>query len=206
METKTFEHRFVSATDPREGRTLLLLHGTGGDENNLIPLGETLLPGAATLSPRGRISENGVPRFFRRFAEGVFDLDDLRLQANALADFVQASAKEYAFDPNRVIAVGFSNGANIAGGLLWLRPETLSGAIMMRPMVTLEPDPLPDLSGKRVLLVNGRQDPIVPVDNAERLGEMLRQAGADVTHEWLPGGHNLTRQEIASAQAWLAAG
>jgi predicted esterase len=204
MQTPTFEHRWVPASDAAEKRTLLMLHGTGGDENDLIPLGETLLPGAAILSPRGRISENGMPRFFRRFAEGVFDLDDLRLQASDLADFIGDAARRYGFDPSRVTAVGFSNGANIAGGLLLLRPEVLEAAVMLRPMVTLEPDPMPDLSGKRVFLANGQVDPMVPVENANRLAQMLRQAGADVTHEWLPGGHNLTRQEIVAATEWLA--
>jgi phospholipase/carboxylesterase len=204
MAADAFVHRFVPATDPSEKRTLLMLHGTGGTEEDLLPLGAAILPGAAMLSPRGRILENGMPRFFRRFAEGVFDLDSLRAESEALGDFVSDSAQRYGFDPASVVAVGFSNGANIAGGLLLLRPEVLAGAIMLRPMVTLEPDPLPDLTGKRVLLVNGKQDPIVPVDNAQRLGEMLQQAGAAVQHLWLDTGHNLTRQEINAAMDWLA--
>jgi len=198
-----FIHRYIPATS-EEKRTLLLLHGTGGDENDLIPLGEAILPGAAILSLRGRISENGMPRFFRRFAEGVFDLDNLREETNALADFVQAASARYAFDPTQIVAAGFSNGANIAAATMLLRPEILQEAILIRAMVTLEDVQPKGLEGKRVFLSSGRYDNIVPVENATRLAEQLREGGAEVTHYWAEVGHNLTRAEIQAIQSWLA--
>ncbi|HZO91361.1 MAG TPA: alpha/beta hydrolase [Chthonomonadaceae bacterium] len=199
-----FRYRFLPvAGDPRQAPTLLLLHGTGGNEDDLLGLGRELLPGANLLSPRGKVLENGMPRFFRRLAEGVFDEEDLRLRTHELADFVAAAADSLGLDAARVIAVGFSNGANIAAALLLLRPEALSGAVLLRAMVPLEPERLPDLTGRRVLMCEGRHDPIVPRDNAERLAEMLRQAGAEVTLAWQEGGHALLQQDIRAARAWL---
>src|ERR671925_274796 len=125
-----FAHRFIPGAPDKP--VLLLLHGTGGDENDLLPLGEALLPGAARLSPRGKVLENGMPRFFRRLAEGVFDLEDLRLRTEELADLVRDASKAYGFDPSRVVAFGYSNGANVAASLLLQRPETLRGAILAR--------------------------------------------------------------------------
>lgn len=200
----TFIHRYIPATRPDEERTLLLLHGTGGNEDDLIPLGETILPGAAILSPRGRISENGMPRFFRRFAEGVFDLDNLREETQALADFVKSSAERYGFDPAKVIAVGFSNGANIGSTLLFLRPEAVNEAVLIRTMVTLEDVQPSGLEGKRVFISSGRFDPIVPVENVAKLASLLEDGGADVTHHWVETGHNLTRGEIDAITDWLA--
>ena len=136
MKQLNFVHRYLPGKNA-DSRILLLLHGTGGDENDLIPLGQELDPNAALLSPRGRVSENGAPRFFRRFAEGVFDEEDVLRRANELADFVAAAAAEYAFAPERVIAVGYSNGANIAAAMLLLRPEALEAAILFRAMVPL---------------------------------------------------------------------
>ncbi len=141
-----FAHRFVPGT--RIGApVVLLLHGTGGNEDDLLELGAALAPGAPLLSPRGKVLENGMPRFFRRLAEGVFDLDDLRFRANELADFVRDATHAYGVDQTPPVAAGFSNGANIAAAMLLLRPETLSGALLLRPMVPLVPDPLPDLAG-----------------------------------------------------------
>jgi predicted esterase len=204
----TFRHRFVpsSAGPVSEQPTLLLLHGTGGSEDDLLPLGAELLPEANLLSPRGKTLENGMPRFFRRLAEGVFDLEDLRLRTDELADFARSAAAAYDFDPNRVTAAGFSNGANIAAALLLLRPETLASAVLFRAMVPLEPDTPPDLSRRRVFLAEGSRDPIVPRENAERLAEMLRSAGADVTLRWRGAGHGLTQEDVDEARDWLAAG
>jgi len=184
--------------------TLLLLHGTGGSEHDLLPLGPMLLPGAGVLSPRGPVLENGMPRFFRRLAEGVFDLDDLRARTHRLADFVVAAAGAYGFDPHRVVAVGFSNGANVAASLLLLRPETLAGAVLFRAMVPLVPEPVPALGGTPVLLSNGRRDPYVAASETERLAALLRSAGAEVTVDWQPGGHELTRRDVERAARFLA--
>ena len=198
-----FIHRFIPAPAPPATRTLLLLHGTGGDENDMIPLGRDLDPSAALLSPRGKVLENGMPRFFRRLAEGIFDEEDVVHRARELADFVGAAAARYDFDPERVIAVGFSNGANIAAAMLLLRPEALAGAILFRAMVPLVPPVLPNLAHARVLLSSGKQDPIVPVENAERLAAMLQEAGADVTSRFEPVGHALDMGDVAAAKQWL---
>ncbi|MEX1159153.1 MAG: alpha/beta hydrolase, partial [Thermomicrobiales bacterium] len=155
-----FVHRWVAGDADAALPTLLLLHGTGGNENDLLSLGSLLLPGASVLSPRGKVSENGASRFFRRLAEGVFDVEDLIARTYELADFVGAAAKQYGFDPGNVVAVGYSNGANIASSMLLLRPGTLAGAVLLRPMVPLEPDSPPDLSGTPVYLGAGRLDPI----------------------------------------------
>lgn len=199
-----FIHRFVPAADVATAPTLLLLHGTGGDENDLLELGELLDPSANRLSPRGKVSERGMARFFRRLAEGVFDEEDLRARTHELADFVTAAARDYGFDATRVTAVGFSNGANIAASLLFLRPEVLRAAVLMHAMVPFTPESLPSLGGKPVFLSGGRVDPIIPPENTERLAALLRESGADVTLEWQPGGHQLTMPEVRVAQAWLA--
>jgi phospholipase/carboxylesterase len=200
------EPSFVHVWRPgRSARTLLMLHGTGGDENDLVPLARMLDPDAAVLSPRGKVMENGAPRFFRRLAMGVFDVDDLRRQTHALADFVAAAGKEHGFDPTQVTAAGFSNGANIAAAMLLLRPESLERAILFRAMVPLEPDPLPDLGGKGVFLAAGRTDTIIPGENTERLAKLLGDCGASVELQWSPGGHGLTADDIAAGRKWLGA-
>jgi predicted esterase len=183
--------------------TLLLLHGTGGNEHDLLPLASELLPVAGVLSPRGQVLEQGMPRFFRRLAEGVFDLDDLRTRTADLASFVTSAAAHYHFDPSRIVAVGFSNGANIASSLMLLRPGVLAGAVLFRAMVPIVPDPVPMQPETRVLLSNGRSDPLVSVAESERLAALLRQTGADVTLIWQTSGHNLTRGDLTSARAWL---
>jgi phospholipase/carboxylesterase len=203
-----FAHRFVapegeSASPSESRRALLLLHGTGGDENDLLPLGRLLDPTAALLSPRGRVLENGMPRFFRRLREGVFDEQDVRRRARELAEFVRAARHEYDLGP--VVAVGFSNGANIAAAVLLLEPGGLEGAVLLSPMVPLEPEDLPDLAGTRVLIVSGRKDPMAPAAEAERLASLLRRAGAEVALEWHPGGHELGMSQVEAARRWLAA-
>jgi predicted esterase len=195
-------HRYI----PPKGddtRTLLILHGTGGDENDLLPLGEMLAPEAGMLSPRGNVLENGAPRFFRRLAEGVFDLEDLHERTLELAAFVAESAEQYKFDPSRVIAVGFSNGANVAASMMLESPKTLRAAVLFRAMVPFVPEKPVDLAGVRVFMGSGLSDPIIPRDNSAKLAEMLEMFGADVTLEWQPGGHALTRPDVSLAYDWL---
>jgi predicted esterase len=193
-----FEHVFRAAANP-SAPTLLLLHGTGGNEQDLIPLAGQIAPAAGVLSPRGNVLEGHMPRFFRRLAEGVFDLDDLRFRTHELARFVEASAARYGFDAARVVAVGFSNGANIAASMLLLTPTVLAGAVLFRVMVPIVPDPLPSLGGRRILMSNGRADPLIPAAQAETLADLFRRCGADVTLEWQAGGHNLTKRDVELA-------
>jgi len=206
MPTFTYHHVFEPASEP--GRPpLLLLHGTGGSETDLIRLGRALSPGSALLSPRGDVSEGGALRFFARVTEGVFDPAEVARRTQALADFIVAAGKHYELDLRRLLAVGFSNGANIAATLLLLRPETLGGGILFRPMVVLDQPARPrSLEGRRVLLVNGNVDPIIPSDHPGRVAALLRAGGADVTQRELAASHALTPQDLAVAQAWLAAG
>lgn len=202
-----FIHRYDPATASLvvPNRTLLLLHGTGADEKDLLGLGQQLDPTAHLLSPRGKVLENGMPRFFRRLAEGVFDEADLIQRTHELADFVPAAARAYKFDPAQVIAVGYSNGANIAASLLLLHPAVLAGAVLFRAMVPLHPDPLPDLTGRPVLLSVGQQDMMIPTTKAQQLADLLQQAGAQLTLRWSSAGHNLLASEITFAQEWLRA-
>jgi predicted esterase len=181
----------------------LLLHGTGGNERDLIPLGRELDPNAALLTPRGKVLENGMPRFFRRLAEGVFDLEDLKHRTNELSDFVAAAGEHYGFATDQLVAVGYSNGANIGASMLLLRPEILGAAILFRAMVPLVPDRLPDLSSVRVWIGAGDQDPISPASEAQRLVELLRRAGADVTIRFAKAGHGLTNDDLEAARHWL---
>jgi phospholipase/carboxylesterase len=196
----SFIHRIKPASEPNRP-PLLLLHGTGGDEDDLIPFGNMISPGSALLSPRGKVLEGGMPRFFRRLAEGVFDEEDVRRRANELADFV-AEARE-AYGLAAPIAVGFSNGANIAAAVLQLRPEALAGAVLIRAMVPLQDPPAADLTGKPVLILSGASDPIVPADNAKRLAAILNKAGAKVEHRMLPTGHALTKTDVGLTTAWV---
>jgi predicted esterase len=198
-----FIHRFVPGPEGSTARTLLLLHGTGGNEDDMLPLGRQLDPEAALLSPRGNVLENGMPRFFRRLAEGVFDEEDVVRRANELAEFIGAAAARYEFELKQVTAVGYSNGANIAAAILLLRPEVLSAAILLRAMVPLVPPASPDLAHRRVLLSSGERDPIVPKENANRLAAMLREAGADVTLRFEPAGHALAQGDLEAAKQWL---
>ncbi len=195
-----FLHEFVRGDS---NRTLLLLHGTGGNERDLMPLGPELDPDASLISPRGKILEHGMPRFFRRLAEGVFDLEDLKTRTNELADFVASSVLQYELSADHIIGVGYSNGANIAASMLLLRPEIMRAAILFRAMVPLIPDKLPDLSSVRVWIGAGDQDPIVPASETKQLAELLRRAGADVTIRFFNAGHGLTNSEIETAAQWL---
>src|SRR5438874_12560328 len=195
-----FIHEFVRG---KSERTLLLLHGPGGNERDLIPLGHDLDPNASLLSPRGKVLENGMPRFFRRLAEGVFDLEDLKQRTHELADFVVSAVVHYEIDIENMIAVGYSNGANIAASMLLLRPEILSAAILFRAMVPLTPDKKPNLSSVSIFMGAGALDPIVLASNTKELGELLRNAGANVTIRFFQSGHQLTSADVDAAREWL---
>ena len=198
-----FTHRFVPG-EVEPGPTLLLLHGTGGNEEDLIPLGQELAPGTAILSPRGKVSEYGAPRFFRRLAEGVFDQEDLLFRTHELAGFVEAASNEYGFDLSKVVAVGYSNGANVAASTILLHPGLLRAAVLFRAMVPFEPEVMPDLSGMPVFMASGRRDQMIPADDSQRLADILSEAGADVDLRWHDTGHGLTYEEVGEAKEWLS--
>jgi phospholipase/carboxylesterase len=197
-----FPHRYEPGTNSN-GVTLMLLHGTGGDENDLIPVGTHMMSGVGLLSPRGKVSEHGANRFFRRLSEGVLDIDDWRFRSNELADFISAASKQYNFDPARAFAVGFSNGANIATGLLLLRPEVLAGAILLRPMFVSDVTPPPDLKGKQVLIHSGTQDPLLRPGDTELLQHQLTSAGAEVLVHLQETGHSLISEDVVQGREWL---
>jgi phospholipase/carboxylesterase/glyoxalase family protein len=199
-----FIHRFTPAAPAGPRVTLLLLHGTGGNEEDLIPLGQELLPGAALLSPRGKVLENGMPRFFRRLAEGVFDQEDLQRQTEDLARFVADAARKYALQDTKFIAVGYSNGANIAASILLTHPRLLAGAVLFRPMIPFRPRLAPDLKDVPVLLAAARRDQIVPPQQTSELARILQIAGARVSVHWHPGGHELGQDDLTAAREWLA--
>ena len=200
MTETAFIHRFEPAATAGSP-PLLLLHGTGGDENDLLGLGRMISPTSALLSPRGRVLEHGMPRFFRRLAEGVFDEEDVRRRAHELGEFVVEARKQYGIAAP--VAVGFSNGANIAAALLLLKPDVLAGAILLRAMVPLSAPPTAELSGKPVLLLSGQADPIVPASNSTKLASLLAHAGATVTHRVLPAGHQLSQADLTLARDWI---
>jgi predicted esterase len=199
-----FIHRFVPAEDKTSAETLVVLHGTGGDENDLIGIGQAIAPGAAILSPRGNVLENGAPRFFKRLAEGVFDPKEVRSRSEELARFIRVAISKYGLNSERVFALGYSNGANVASTMMFIEPELFRGAILFRPMVVFEPNERPDLSGAGVLISAGRMDPIVPAKSVERLVELFEVSSADVTLKWQLAGHNLLPSEVREAADWLA--
>ncbi len=196
------EHRFEREKGPR---TLLLLHSTGGDENQLIPVGRMLDPDANLLSPRGQVEEAGARRFFRRLGEGVFDLDDLREKTLELAGFLEATEFEYDLDPARLFAVGYSNGANIGFSLLLARPNLLAGAVLLRPMLPYAAQSTAGLDGKQVLVLSGQADPSIPPGQVDELEKAVRQRGATVEVSWQPAGHALGAGDYAAAREWLQA-
>ena len=197
---------FVHHFEPGDGSgvTLLVLHGTGGNEKDLVPLGRELAPSAAILSPRGKILEHGMPHFFRRLAEGVIDHEDLVLRTHELADFIEAATERYDLDPSKLVAVGYSNGANIAASLTLLHPGLLRAAVLFRAMVPFEPETTPDLAGMPVFIAAGRRDQMIRPDDTQRLAEILREAGAEVDLHWRNVGHGLTYEEVAEAKEWLS--
>jgi phospholipase/carboxylesterase len=196
----SFIHRFKPASEPGKP-PLLLLHGTGGNEDDLLPLADMISPGSAHVSPRGKVLEGGMPRFFRRLAEGVFDEADIRRRAHELADFIAQARESYGLAAP--IAVGFSNGANIAAALLLLHPQALAGAALLRAMAPLREPPDVDLTGKPVLLLSGSMDPIVPIESITRLASSLKTAGAIVQQYALPVGHGLSQTDISLTKAWI---
>lgn len=200
MSTSEFTHRFVPG---ESSLTLLLLHGTGGDENDLLPLGRHLAPEANLLSPRGKVLEGGMPRFFRRLAMGVFDVEDLKLRTDELAEFIRWGRSEYKFD-GPIVAVGYSNGANIAGSLLLQHPGLLAGAALLHAMVPYDAPAALDLAGTSVLMTAGERDPMIPLDQTRALERILRSAGAEVELHLEPGGHELSQAEVDAATRWTA--
>jgi phospholipase/carboxylesterase len=195
-----FRHVFEPATGTSTP-PVLLLHGTGGNEHDLLPLGRAVAPGAAFVSPRGKVLENGMPRFFRRLAEGVFDEDDLRARTDELAAFIDTARERYRI--GAPIALGFSNGANIAASLLLRHPGVLRGAILLRAMVPFRQTPAADLTGTKVLLLSGSSDPIAPPNESAALAQLLESAGAAVTHRAVPAGHGLTQVDLTLAGDWI---
>jgi phospholipase/carboxylesterase len=204
-----FAHIFINSkssdnNDLAKKFTLVLLHGTGGNEEDLIPLGKEIESTASILSPRGKVLENGMPRFFRRLAEGVFDKEDLKFRTHELADFIQKCSLHYKFDLRKTIAIGFSNGANIAASILLLRPDVFQGAILFRAMVPLVPNPLPDLSNKKILLSAGVNDPIVSRMETESLYRLFQNANTNIVLKWQNSSHNLIQEDIVAARKWIS--
>lgn len=195
------KHIFQKGNDSSKP-TLLLLHGTGGTEHDLIPLAKKVDPGANILSVRGNVLENGMPRFFRRLAEGVFDEADLVDRTTELNDFLNEAADQYDFDRNAIIAIGYSNGANIAASLLFHYQNALQGAILHHPMVPRRQIELPDLTGKSVFISAGKNDPLCPPEESSDLHDLLENAHAAVELYWENNGHQLTRTEIDAASKW----
>ncbi len=197
-----FIHKFEKGTLPM---TVLALHGTGGDENDLLPIARAVAPGASILSPRGKANERGAYRFFARKAPGVFDENEVVNRAEELAEWLGWAVKEYGLDASKVYFLGYSNGANIANALMLLFPGVVAGGVMLRPMRVLRPDPLPDLAGAPVLIAAGREDGMMPAGEAEALGRLLAEAGAAVDFAMQDGvGHELTPQDFSLAKRWLA--
>lgn len=189
-------HKFIPATT--RDITVLLLHGTGGDENDLVPIGRAVAPGAALLSPRGNVLENGAPRFFRRLSPGVFDEDDMRLRAQELVEFLSK------FQTKNLWALGYSNGANIAAALMLLHPGVLKGAVLLRPMTPLTPDPLPDLIGTHVLIQAGDEDALTTPENTKGLARLLSSCGSKVEVRWMDAGHDLGPGDFQAAKEFLS--
>ena len=197
-----FVHRFRPGA-PGSSDTLVVLHGTGGNEDDLLGLAQTVAPGAAVISPRGKVLEAGAPRFFRRLAEGVFDPAEVQARGEELAEFIRAAVTRYELDAKRVFALGYSNGANIASTVMLIEPDLIRAAVLLRPMFVFEPEKKADLTGKAALISAGRVDPIVPTASVEKLVRLLEERGAEVTLKWQLGGHNLVPSEIKEAADWL---
>lgn len=198
-----FDHRFIAGEGQPGKLTLLLLHGTGGDGDSLLQLGYTLAPGATLLSPSGRVREGEARRFFKRLAEGVFDQEDLLIRTHELGDFVRDASAAYGLDEHRIVAIGHSNGANIATSLLLRQPSAVAGAVLFRPMVPFTPEPGPLLSGIPVLICAGDRDPLLPPGDTDRLAQIFRDADADVTVSVARAGHELAMSDVVTAREWL---
>ncbi len=203
VSTQDFIHRYLPPSNDQR-TTLLLLHGTGGNEQSLLSLGAEIAPGVALLSPRGKVMEGNYPRFFRRKAEGVFDIEDLIARTHELADWIEAASSEYHISNDSLVAVGYSNGANMAASILLLRPGVLKHAILFRAMQPLQPEQVPDLVGTQVLMLSGKVDPIIPLSLSENLARLLKACGAQVTFELQPTDHSLTDADIKVASEWIS--
>lgn len=199
-----FVHRFRPPGSPASLDTLVVLHGTGGNEDDLIGIAQTVAPGTAVISPRGKVLENGNPRFFRRLAEGVFDPAEVRSRAEELAKFIREAASRYGRDPKRVFALGYSNGANIASTVMLIEPGVIRAAVLLRPMLVFQPQEKTDLTGTAALISAGRVDPIVPIASVEALVQLLEARGAEVTLKWQLGGHNLVPSEVKDGAEWFS--
>lgn len=195
------KHLFNKGESSNE-TTFLLLHGTGGNERNLLSLAKAIDPTASILSVRGNVLENGMPRFFKRLAEGVFDEEDLIARTEELNNFITKAAINYGFNRDQVIAIGYSNGANMAASLLYHYENALKGAVLHHPMVPRRGIELPDLSDKQILITAGKQDPMCPPEESVDLHDMLDRAGADVELYWIDGGHQLVKEEVIKAKEW----
>jgi phospholipase/carboxylesterase len=198
-----FIHRFRPPGIPTSADTLVVLHGTGGNEDDLIGIAQTVAPGAAVISPRGKVLEGGAPRFFRRLAEGVFEPAEVRSRAEELAKFIGEAAARYGRDPERIFALGYSNGANIASTVMLIEPGVIRAAVLLRPMLVFQPEEETDLTGTAALVSAGRVDPIVPTASVEALVQLLESRGAEVTLKWQLGGHNLVPSEVKDAADWF---
>ncbi|MEX2110432.1 MAG: alpha/beta hydrolase [Gemmatimonadaceae bacterium] len=199
-----FVHRFRPPGNPGSADTIVVLHGTGGNEDDLIGIAQTVAPGAAVISPRGKVLENGAPRFFRRLAEGVFDPAEVRSRGEELAKFIREAAERYGRDPKRVFALGYSNGANIASTLMLIDPGVIRAAVLLRPMLVFQPEEETDLTGTSALISAGRVDPLVPTASVEALAQLLEARGTEVTLKWQLGGHNLVPNEVKDAADWFS--
>jgi phospholipase/carboxylesterase len=199
----TLEHEYVEGAP--DAPLLLLLHGTGGSPDDLLGLARELSPESAVLAPAGPVSEHGAARWFRRLAEGVFDHEDVVRRANQLADFVLEAREKYGLGDRRLVAVGFSNGANIAAAVTLLRPGVLREAALFAAMSPVPEPPDHDLSASRVFLANGERDPMAPLASTEELIGLLRERGADVVTQRHPGGHQITADGVRAAAKWINA-
>lgn len=197
------KHIFIKGKDLNRP-TLLLLHGTGGDERDLLPLAERVDKEASVLSVRGNVLENGMPRYFRRLEEGIFDEEDLVFRTKELNDFLDEAAVEYDFNRDNMVAIGYSNGANIACSLLFHYENALKGAILHHPMVPIRGIRLPDLSEKNIFIGAGTNDPICPPEESKELKALLEKANAKVEIHWEDKGHLLTNEEVEAASKWYS--
>jgi predicted esterase len=205
LRSEPFRHVFENAPDSADDdRTIVTLHGTGGNENDLTDIARKVGTASAILGPRGQVLENGMPRFFRRMAANVFDEDDVVRRANELSDFILAAADKYDRNPDRLTALGYSNGSNIAAAVILLRPEVFSCAVLVRPMLPLQNPPLPDLTGQKILVLKGKHDAIIPSASTDRLVKTLKRAGAAVTTREMDAGHEITARDVDAISEWLA--
>lgn len=195
------DYIYAEVAAPTGAPLLFLLHGTGGDENDLLELGRLIQPDAHLISPRGDVSENGAPRFFRRLGMGIYDMDDLARAIAKLGVFIRAQTER--LKPSRVGALGYSNGANVLASLLFSAPRAIDRSVLMHPLIPFDPQPQPDLAGKRVLITAGRHDPIVPFEATQRLETYFRNQGAATELLAHSGGHQLRQEEISAAQRAL---